>query len=153
MEFKLTTTTVVYLIFLATIGFVYNIVAGKFYLIYILLSICAGFIGNKLSNKIPSFLIKLYKKIKKDRITLQYHWYVDFKLIRNYIHISLISLSLCIIITVLVSPVYIMEQEISTMNTYLWYIMFYLHCFVGFSVDSYIIFFENHPAEAPTITF
>ena len=70
-----------------------------------------------------------------------FHWYTDFKPIRDFIHISFISLILSVIIGIGADMIHEVPMELKELNNKIWVFMFILHCLVGFSVDSYIIFF------------
>ena len=153
VDFKLDKQVLIYLAFLGSLGFIFNVTVGKIYFLYIIVSVCASLLSYKLSDGIPTFIINFIKKLRRDRVTMKYHWYTDFKTARSYIHISFVSLTLCVVIIVMISPIYFMEPSVSEINNKLWLLMFTLHCCVGFSIDTYIIFFKNTPAEAPLVGF
>jgi hypothetical protein len=153
IDFQINKYTFAYLFALAVLGFMFNVIVGKFYFTYVLLSIIATAVGFKIADGIPTFLINYYKKVRKDQVTLKYHWYTNFKAARSYIHISLASLVICLLLKIWITPFYTMDPQISEMNTKLWYFLVGLHCFVGFGIDTYIIFALNTVTEAPVIGF
>ena len=149
IDFKLDKQVLIYLAVLFVLGFIFNVIVGKIYFFYIIVSVCASLLSYKLSDGIPTFIINFIKKLRRDQVTIRHHWYTDFKAARSYIHISFVSLTLCVVIVAMISPIYLMEPSISEINTKLWLLMFSLHCCIGFSIDTYIIFFKNTPVEAP----
>ena len=133
---------VIFFVIVALIGFAFDIWIAKFYTILVIISVIARLFGFQLSVLFPS-IIGFIKQVQKDRATLRYHWYTDFKICRNIIHISLISLVLSVIFALGASVFMNVPEDVQSLNTQLWLYMVLIHCFFGFSLDVYIILFKN----------
>jgi hypothetical protein len=132
---------VIFFVIVALIGFAFDIWIAKFYTILVIISVIARLFGFQLSVLFPS-IIGFIKQVQKDRATLRYHWYTDFKICRNIIHISLISLVLSVIFALGASVFMNVPEDVQSLNTQLWLYMVLIHCFFGFSLDVYIILFK-----------
>ena len=132
---------------LGIIALFFKVVIAKLYLILILGSMAFRVFGFKMSLKIP-FLISCYKQLQKDRLTIMAHWYVDFKPVRDFIHISLISLILAPCIGIGIDMLSEVSTPVKELNRQLWLFSALVHMIVGFSTDVYIILCCNTPVDA-----
>lgn len=135
---------VIFFVIVVLIGFAFDIWIAKLYTILLIISVIARLFGFRLSVLFPS-IINFIKQVQKDRATLRYHWYTDFKICRNIIHISLISLVLSVIFALGASAFMNVPEDVQSLNTQLWLYMVLIHCFFDFSLDVYIILFKNLP--------
>ena len=126
------------------ISVVFNTIFAKFYLAVLLLGAVIRFSGFKMSQRFPS-VVRKFKQFKKDLITLKYHWYKDFRVARDIVYISLISLGISILLATIL-PLFIqISEEILKLNFNIWCVVLLMHCLFVFLIDSYIIFFANMP--------
>lgn len=132
------------IILIIIISVVFNTIFAKFYLAVLLLGAVIRFSGFKMSQHFPS-LFKRFKQFQKNLITLKYHWYKDFRLARDIVYISLISLGISILLaTILLLFIYIPE-DVLQLNFNIWCAALLIHCLFAFLIDTYIIFFANMP--------
>jgi len=126
------------------ISVVFNTIFAKFYLAVLLLGAVIRFSGFKLSQRFPLVLRK-FKQFKKDLITLKYHWYKNFRVARDIVYISLISLGISILLATIL-PLFIhIPEDVLKLNFNIWCVALLIHCLFVFLIDNYIIFFANMP--------
>jgi hypothetical protein len=122
------------------ISVVFNTIFAKFYLTVLLLGAGIRFSGFKMSQRFLS-LFRWFKQFKKDLITLKYHWYKDFRVLRDIVYISIISLGISIFLATLL-PLFInIPEDVLKLNFNIWCVALLMHCLFVFLIDSYIIFF------------
>lgn len=134
--------TLGFLLLVGVVGFFYGIIIAKFYLAFVIFSILLRIFGLKMSETFPS-IIKWVNQVRKDNLTIKYHWYESFHLLRSFIHISLISLILSVIFMLMVGVVVEVSSETKDLNVNLWLVSALLHIIVAVSTDLYIIYFKN----------
>lgn len=126
------------------ISVVFNTIFAKFYLTVLFLGALFRFSGFKISEHFPLILKKL-NQFRKDVISLKYHWYKDFRIARDLVYISIISLGISILLAILL-PLFIeISEDVLRLNFKIWCVALLVHCLFVFSIDNYIIFFANIP--------
>jgi len=137
VEFNYVQLLVVALIL--TVSFILNFVFFKLYLIILVLSAFLRLFGLKLSEIFP-VTIKRVKQVKKDKLTIKYHWGKDFRIARDAIYISLISLGISMVFAPMVFLFFSISELVVYCNLTIWCSLLLLHCVFTFVVDAYIIF-------------
>ena len=134
---------------LSLLGVYFNYIIGVFYFFMIVSITIIRFLGFKLVQIVPSFILFI-KKLKKDGIVLRYHWFSTLRNLRSVNHINIVTL---IVSMFLGSCFGDLLSEFSTYWNYcLWLSLLSLHLVFVLAIDAYIMFFLNMIPEAPLAT-
>ena len=138
--FELKIYHIIFIIISVSVAFVFNILIGAFYLMFILLGVLGAFFKMNIYNVVPKRLYVYFKNFRKDFKTISYYWSNDFFFFK---FLNLIALPLGIVVLVFSFPLYSDNGLILNTNLKHAGIIFCTHLLVSFLIDCYIIFFAN----------
>jgi len=141
--FELKYYHILFMIVTLIVAFLFNVLIGSFYLIFIVLGSVSAFFKLNIYNAIPQRLYFYSKGFRKDSNTIKYHWATNFFFFKVLNRLTIISLPLGLLIIALVLPFHQKNDLVLLFNLSEMAIICCIIFIGSFQTDLYIIFFGN----------
>ena len=141
--FELKYYHIIFIIVTLTVAFLFNIIIGGFYLMFIVLGSVGAFLKLNIYNAIPQSLYFYARGVRKDLNTIKYHWGTHFFFFKVVTRLTVISLPLALLVIAFALPFHPENDPVLIFNFGEIAIICCITFIGSFQVDLYIILFGN----------